>query len=50
MQRSDGNNLLQLADYMAGIINRSVQNRRKKSDAFRKIVSHREIFVQIWPK
>lgn len=50
MQRSDGNNLLQLADYVAGAINRSVLNYRKKSDAYRKIISHREIFVQIWPK
>lgn len=50
MQRSDGNNLLQLADYIAGVVNRSVKNNKKKSDDFRKIISHREIFVQIWPK
>jgi hypothetical protein len=50
MQRSDGNNLLQLADYIAGIINRSVQNKRKQADTFRRIVAHREIFVQKWPK
>jgi len=50
MQRSEGNNLLQLADYVTGIINRSVQNRKKKADLFRKIIAHREIFVQIWPK
>lgn len=50
MQRSDGNNLLQLADYIAGIINRSVLNSKKKSDSYRKIVSHREIMVQIWPR
>ena len=50
MQRSNGNNLLQLADYVAGVVNRSVRNNKKKSDDFRKIISHREIFVQIWPK
>lgn len=50
MQRSESNNLLQLADYIAGVINRSVINTRKKSDEFRKIIAHREIYVQIWPK
>ena len=50
MQRSEGNNLLQLADYIAGVINRSILNKKKKSDAYRKIIAHREIYVQIWPK
>ncbi len=50
MQRSESNNLLQLADYVAGIINRSVQNKRKKADVYRKLLAHREIYVQIWPK
>lgn len=50
MQRSEGNNLLQLADYTASVINRSVQNKRKWSDEYRKIIAHREIYVQIWPK
>lgn len=50
MQRSEGNNLLQLADYVAGAINRSVMNKKKKSDVYRKSISHREINVQIWPK
>ena len=50
MQRSESNNLLQLADYVAGAINRSVKNEKKKSDAYRKIIAHREIYVQIWPK
>ncbi len=50
MQRSSGNNLLQLADYIAGVINRSVLEKRKGSQEYRKIVSHREIRVQIWPK
>ena len=50
MQRSCGNNLLQLADYVAGIINRSTQKKRKWADEYRKIIAHREIYVQIWPK
>ncbi len=50
MQRSQSNNLLQLADYVASSINRSIQNKRKKSDDYRKIISHREIYVQVWPR
>lgn len=50
MQRSDGNNLLQLSDYITGIINRSVQNNKKWADEYRGMVAHREIYVQIWPK
>ena len=50
MQRSESNNLLQLADYVASSINRSVQNKRKKSDEYRNIIAHREIYVQVWPK
>ncbi len=50
MQRSDGNNLLQLADYVAGVINRSIQNKKKWADGYRRIIAHREIYVQIWPK
>lgn len=50
MQRSESNNLLQLADYVASVINRSVQNKKKWSDEYRKTIAHREIYVQIWPK
>lgn len=50
MQRSESNNLLQLADYVAGVINRSVTNKKKYSDDYRKIIAHREIYVQVWPK
>lgn len=50
MQRSTSNNLLQLADYVASSINRSILNKKKKSDDYRKMISHREIYVQIWPK
>ncbi len=50
MQRSESNNLLQLADYIAGVINRSINNNKKWADDYRKIIAHREIYVQIWPK
>ncbi len=50
MQRSQSNNLLQLADYIASIVNRSVLNKKKYADEFRRIVAHREMQVQIWPK
>lgn len=50
MQRSLGNNLLQLSDYIAGVINRSVVEGEKKSNRFRRMVAHREMKVQIWPK
>lgn len=50
MQRSQSNNLLQLSDYIAGVINRSIIEGEKKSNRFRNIVSHREMKVQIWPK
>lgn len=47
MQKSHSNNLLQLADYVAGIINRSILEKDDKN--FRKKVSGREIRVQVWP-
>ncbi len=50
MQRSQSNNLLQLADYIAGTINRSMQANKKFATEYRKIISHREINVEIWPK
>ncbi len=50
MQRSKSNNLLQLADYVASMINRSVSGKKKDPDGFRKLLAHREIQVQIWPK
>lgn len=50
MQKSVANNLLQLADYIAGIINRSVQHKKDNSVSYRKMIAHREIRVQVWPK
>jgi len=49
MERSQGNNLLQLADYIAGVINRYVQNKKYSKD-YRKLIAPKEMYVQIWPK
>lgn len=50
MQRSNSNNLLQLTDYIAGVINRSIQGRKKYADEYKGIIAHREMYIQIWPK
>ncbi len=49
MQPDRGNNLLQLADYVAGVINRNAQG-KKGSDEYRRFIAAKEINVQIWPK
>ena len=49
MESSLSNNLLQLADYVAGAINRSLTDKRKKRH-YRNYVSLKEISVQIWPE
>lgn len=48
MQRSHTNNLIQLADYVAGILNRSMQ-KKKHGRNYRQLISHREIDVHVWP-
>lgn len=48
-QKSSSNNLLQLADYISGVINRKVQNKEDWQDYY-KFISPKEIWVQIWPK
>ncbi|PIR71406.1 MAG: hypothetical protein COU43_02875 [Candidatus Nealsonbacteria bacterium CG10_big_fil_rev_8_21_14_0_10_37_25] len=48
-QRSKTNNLLQLADYIAGVINRVVLQ-KGKADEYKKFIAHKEIYIQIWPK
>lgn len=50
MQNSKSNNLLQLADMIAGVINRSLDENKKNKNIFRKLINAREIYVQIWPK
>ncbi|MDD5692265.1 MAG: DUF3800 domain-containing protein [Candidatus Omnitrophica bacterium] len=49
MQPDRGNSLLQLADYVAGVINRHAQG-KKFSDEYRRFIAAKEINVQIWPK
>ena len=46
---SANNNLIQLADMVAGAINRSLG---AKSDArvYRQLIVHRQMFVQFWPQ
>ncbi len=49
MQRSSSNRLLQLADYVSGVINRKVQG-KKDAEEYHRLIAHREINVQVWPK
>ncbi len=49
LQDSWKNNLLQLADMVAGSISRSL-SAKSDSDLYKGIIKHREIFVQVWPK
>jgi len=48
-QRSSSNNLLQVADYISGVINRKVQDKKNWEDYYQ-YISSKEIWVQIWPK
>lgn len=48
-QRSKSTNLLQLADYVAGIINRSAQRNKKYASDYYKIICSREVITQVWP-
>ncbi len=48
-QDSRSNNLLQLADYVSGIINRKAQN-KNEWETYYHFISARENFVQQWPK
>ncbi len=51
LQDSKRNNLIQLADMVCGAISRSFKRKRKKNEIdFRKRISHREVYVQFWPK
>lgn len=49
MQRSDGNDLLQLADMVCGAVARSCSDKTDRW-RFRRLIRHRELRVQIWPK
>jgi hypothetical protein len=49
IQSSHSNNLIQLADMIAGAVHRNFTNKNDK-DIYRKIIGIKEIYVQIWPK
>ncbi|BAM06252.1 DUF3800 domain-containing protein [Leptospirillum ferrooxidans] len=49
MQSSKSNNLLQLVDYVAGVINRKVQNKKDASDYYRYIAA-KETDLRVWPQ
>jgi hypothetical protein len=48
MQESRKNNLVQLADYVAGVTNRYVNNKPDAS-MYRRPIANREIQVRVWP-
>lgn len=48
-EKSHSNNLLQLTDYVCGVVNRKIHN-KKSWEEFYKFLSHKEIYVQVWPK
>ncbi len=50
MQDSKRNNLLQLADMVAGAVTRSLDGLKRDTLAYRKVVQPREMYVQFWPK
>ena len=49
MENSKSNNLLQIADYVSGIIAKSISKKNNKIN-FRDKIKKREIFVQTWPR
>ena len=49
IQSSHTNNLIQLADMIAGAVYRSFTKKGDK-DIYRKMLSAKEIYVQVWPK
>jgi hypothetical protein len=47
---SHSNNLIQLADMVCGAIGRSYKLDKADRMTYRKIIGHRELGVQLWPK
>ena len=51
LQDSGRNNLIQLADMVCGAVGRSFRGRRRKGQrGFRRVIAHREIYVQFWSR
>jgi Protein of unknown function (DUF3800) len=49
LQDSDDNNLLQLVDMVCGAVARSFTD-RPDAQRYRKLISHREMDIQVWPR
>jgi hypothetical protein len=49
LQDSHSNNLLQLADMVCGAVARSY-SQKEDAETYRRLIAHREIYVQFWPK
>ena len=49
LQDSNKNHLLQMADMVCGAVARSFTD-KPGSQVYRKLISHREMYVQFWPK
>ena len=50
IQGSRNNNLIQMADMVAGAIARSYRKEKSDSMLYRGVIKHRELSVQFWPK
>ncbi|MCK6486505.1 MAG: DUF3800 domain-containing protein [Phycisphaerae bacterium] len=49
-ERSHNNNLLQLADMLCGAVSRTFRADRTDNQAYRALIRHRELNVQVWPR
>ncbi len=49
-ERSHTNNLIQLADMVCGAVARSFRTDKADHTVYRRIVQHRELKVQVWPR
>jgi hypothetical protein len=50
MQDSKTNNLVQLVDMVCGAVYHSVKTPSDKTSDFRRLITHRELSAQIWPR
>lgn len=49
VQRSSGNNLLQLADYVAGVSNRAICQRADGLEMLNKYLANKQLSCRVWP-
>jgi hypothetical protein len=49
VQRSRNNNLIQLADYVAGVVSRTVQG-KPGAQEYRRLIAARQTSLRIWPQ